>query len=216
MYFQKAGLWYRQTGGAASDIDILGGNNPHIGPYDGGNEYINQFNCLIPSFSSVTLIEETVVTGNTNLFTNYNYGLINGILNTEAVATCTINIDWNSIITSETEICYNASISDYVGTINNCYFTVDWYSNIIIDDEVAYTSPVFYSSTGRTDVPAQSDYINALQSGATALDLILVTDSEEAIFTTPESGSCDESDYTDKPFSVSLTLDIDINCPPTT
>jgi len=77
MYFQKGGLWYRQTGGPNSDIDILGGNNPHIGPYDGGNEYINQFRCLIPNFSSTTLIEETMVSSETNLFSNYNMGIFN-------------------------------------------------------------------------------------------------------------------------------------------
>jgi hypothetical protein len=79
MYFQKAGLWYRETAGVNSDIDILGGNNLHIGPYDGGNAYINQFRCLIPNFSSTTLISETIVTGNTNLFSNYNNGNINGL-----------------------------------------------------------------------------------------------------------------------------------------
>ena len=43
MYYQKGGLWYRETAGANSNLDVLGGNNPHIGPYDGGYEYINQF-----------------------------------------------------------------------------------------------------------------------------------------------------------------------------
>mgnify|MGYP005806427463 CR=1 FL=1 len=51
MYFQKAGLWYRTTGGPSPDIDILKGNNPHIGPYDGGQAYIDQFtDCLIPNY----------------------------------------------------------------------------------------------------------------------------------------------------------------------
>jgi hypothetical protein len=54
MYFQNNGLWYRETGGSNATIDILTGNNPHLGPYDGGFKYINQFKSLIPNFSAVT------------------------------------------------------------------------------------------------------------------------------------------------------------------
>jgi hypothetical protein len=73
-YFQGNGLWYRETGGDNSTIDITTGNNPHAGPYDRGFKYINQFRELIPDFSAVTLSSETVVTTNNNLFTNYNLG----------------------------------------------------------------------------------------------------------------------------------------------
>lgn len=76
MYFQKGGLWYRETGGSNAIIDILKGNNPHVGPYDGGYEYINQFNKLIPSFSAVTISGETLITNTENLFVNYNLGFI--------------------------------------------------------------------------------------------------------------------------------------------
>lgn len=76
MYFQNDGLWYRETGGANSVVDILTGNNPHVGPYDGGSKYMNQFKTLIPNFSAVTITGETIVTGATNLFTNYNLGVI--------------------------------------------------------------------------------------------------------------------------------------------
>jgi hypothetical protein len=41
-------------------IDILTGNNPHLGPYDGGFKYINQFKSLIPNFSAVTITSETL------------------------------------------------------------------------------------------------------------------------------------------------------------
>lgn len=76
MYFQNNGLWYRETGGTGSTIDILVGNNPHLGPYDGGYKYINQFRNLIPNFSAVTISSQTVTTGATNLFTNYELGTI--------------------------------------------------------------------------------------------------------------------------------------------
>jgi hypothetical protein len=77
MYFQNNGLWYRETGGSGSTIDILEGNNPHVGPYDGGFKYINQFRTLIPNFSAVTVSSVTTTTGATNLFTNYSLGSIN-------------------------------------------------------------------------------------------------------------------------------------------
>lgn len=76
MYFQNYGLWYRETGGTGSTIDILVGNNPHVGPYDGGYKYINQFTSLIPNFSAVTISSETITTGSTNIFTNYGLGVI--------------------------------------------------------------------------------------------------------------------------------------------
>jgi len=81
MYFQKAGGWYRETGGDNAHIHTSIGNNPHAGPYDGGTEYIAQFesNCFIPGFSAVT---EFNVTGNTlheNVFLNYNNGFVNGM-----------------------------------------------------------------------------------------------------------------------------------------
>lgn len=76
MYYQNYGLWFRETGGANSTHDILTGNNPHLGPYDGGYAYIHQFKSLIPNFSAVTITAATTVTGFTNLFTNYDIGHI--------------------------------------------------------------------------------------------------------------------------------------------
>ncbi len=76
MYFQNNGLWYRETGGSGSTIDILTGNNPHLGPYDGGYKYINQFRSLIPNFSAVTVSSTTTSVNTDVLFTNYNLGTI--------------------------------------------------------------------------------------------------------------------------------------------
>ena len=77
MYFQKGGLWYRETGGANASVATNQGNNPHIGPYDGGVEYINQFRNLLPDFQPTVLTSTTYTTNATELFTNYNNGLIN-------------------------------------------------------------------------------------------------------------------------------------------
>jgi hypothetical protein len=76
LYYQSDGLWYRETGGSGSTIDILKGNNPHIGPYDGGNRFLNQFKTLIPNFSSTTLTSQTITTDTVGLFTNYSLGEI--------------------------------------------------------------------------------------------------------------------------------------------
>lgn len=74
MYFQNYGLWYRETGGDNSTVDIHTGNNPHLGPYDGGYKYINQFRTLIPNFSAVTISSQTTTTNSVNLYSNYNLG----------------------------------------------------------------------------------------------------------------------------------------------
>lgn len=87
MYFQKAGLWYRETGGPNSKEDILYGNNPHIGPYDGGQEYIDQFRNIIPNFEPVTIVNENKYNTQDNLFINYDEGTFNGIFNNDVVAT---------------------------------------------------------------------------------------------------------------------------------
>lgn len=77
MYFQNDGLWYRETGGSGSTIDILTGNNPHVGPYDGGNRYMNQFRALIPNFSAVTATTVSTNTTDVNLYNNYDFGSFN-------------------------------------------------------------------------------------------------------------------------------------------
>ena len=76
MYFQNNGLWYRETGGSGSTIDILTGNNPHVGRYDGGYKYINQFKTLIPNFSAVTINIDTELKSTQNIFSNYAQGVI--------------------------------------------------------------------------------------------------------------------------------------------
>lgn len=77
MYFQKSGLWYRQTAGTGTSEHILTGNNPHIGPYDGGQTYLSQLYNLIPDFEPFTIVNEVKLTGTTNLFYNYNKGKMN-------------------------------------------------------------------------------------------------------------------------------------------
>lgn len=82
MYFQKGGEWYRNTSGEDSSIELYKGNNPHMGPYDGGYEFINQFNSIVPYFESTFLEVEKVNVSEKQIFNNYNYGNFNNILTT--------------------------------------------------------------------------------------------------------------------------------------
>ena len=79
MYFQKAGGWYRDTYGNNS-VTVLNGNNPHVGPYDGGSEYLQYFSrCYVPNFDNEPSVFLTADTLSQNYFINYNYGIFNGI-----------------------------------------------------------------------------------------------------------------------------------------
>ena len=96
MYFQKAGGWYRETYGGDS-VTVLRGNNPHVGPYDGGSEYLQYFSrCYIPNFNSEPTITVTANTATQNYFTNYNYGIFNGIP-TGTTEFFTTQLTYNSI-----------------------------------------------------------------------------------------------------------------------
>ena len=52
-YFQMKGGWYRET-------DYIGANNPHFGPYDGGQEYFNKFRKLTDSSGGTFSIPSNV------------------------------------------------------------------------------------------------------------------------------------------------------------
>lgn len=109
MYFQNNGLWYRETGGSGSTMDILTGNNPHVGPYDGGYKYINQFKQLIPNFTPVTISSVTTTTDVQNLYTNYDSGAFNNGVSTATTVTTTTAFAENGISLSSCVV-YTPSI----------------------------------------------------------------------------------------------------------
>lgn len=82
MYYQKGGLWHRQTGGEDSNYDITTGNNPHVGPYDRGYAYVEQFNTVIPNFEPVALADTKIYTVTNNTFMNYDLGKFDDLLGT--------------------------------------------------------------------------------------------------------------------------------------
>lgn len=78
-YFQDNGLWYRDTGGSNSIHNINSGNNPHMGPYDGGSKYLNRFRNLIPNFEPVIVTASTIYSEEIQMFTNYKSGSFTGL-----------------------------------------------------------------------------------------------------------------------------------------
>lgn len=111
MYFQKGGLWYRETAGANSNIYLLSGNNPHIGPYDGGEEYINQFNCLVPNFEPIEVTNEIFTTGTTEYYLNYNEGFVN-----QCVENC---VSGGTVIIDTVPATLNGSLLPVQAAVNN-------------------------------------------------------------------------------------------------
>ena len=104
MYFQKGGGWYRETGGGNASKYILEGNNPHVGPYDRGQEYIDQFRGLIPDFEPVTIANASFQTGTTTLFTNYNQGTINNYTGNTFIDLSSEGFDLSDCVVLETHV----------------------------------------------------------------------------------------------------------------
>lgn len=104
-WFQKAGGWYRETGGLNPAIDITEGNNSHEGIYDGGAFYMNQFiTSIYPNQVTSNFI---TLTGNTiysNQFINYNDGFINGTTDDDILYVTPINPLNSQIITEGIEV----------------------------------------------------------------------------------------------------------------
>jgi hypothetical protein len=164
MYFQKAGLWYRTTGGPNPDIDILYGNNPHIGPYDGGQAYVNQFaNCLVPNFLGVEGFEDVFETGNEELFTNFQNGTFDG---NSIVASVNTIVDFSG--TLETNI--ENIISENPVSETGCTFTSNWTLDASLSGESIATISILSGSTGTT-VPTQQEYIDALSQLSATTEL---------------------------------------------
>lgn len=220
MYFQKGGLWYRETGGENSNIDILTGNNPHIGPYDAGQEYIDQFSCLIPDFEPVTLIEETILTGSTNLFTNYDEGTFDGIFENDVILTVNTDIDFEGILLSQLSGCVNnlQIVPDFSG----CSATTSWNITATLNGVNIYSGTF---GTGTTIVGGvvvsgdtlQSEYITQVTNIHNYLNnnygpLTLVSGSTGLMFVESLSICDDKSGYNGRKLIIELCLNTDYGC----
>ena len=207
MYFQKAGLWYRTTGGPTPDIDILYGNNPHIGPYDGGQAYVDQFsNCLVPNFVGVEGFEDIFETGNAELFTNFNNGTFDG---NDIVAE--VNTDINFSGTLETNI--NTFISENPVSEGGCDFISDWTLNVYLSGDSIY-SEVFLSGVTGTTVPTQQEYVDALSGLSTSNTVLsgLTYSFEGDTFRFIDDTDACESDLNGAFLKIEVCVNTDFDC----
>lgn len=115
LYFQSDGGWYRETGGDSAGIDTNLGNNPHVGPYDGGNRYLSQFtdSCFVPNFSGITEFNTTGTTLYENVFVNYNDGIFNGLNSINELYVTTLEGINNQLLTDCFDVTYNLEESPY-------------------------------------------------------------------------------------------------------
>ena len=115
LYFQSDGGWYRETGGDSAGINTNLGNNPHVGPYDGGNRYLSQFtdSCFVPNFSGVTEFSTTGTTLYENLFVNYNDGIFNGLNSINELYVTTLEGTNNQLLTDCFDVTYDIEESPY-------------------------------------------------------------------------------------------------------
>jgi len=204
MYFQKAGLWYRQTGGANPDIDILEGNNPHIGPYDGGQEYINQFStCLVPNFVLGTN-EESDIEAEVNLFSNYANGTFDECCDGNIYVAVDTDLDFDAIV----QVNKDNVINNFPVTNTGCTFTSSW--TLIAQ----LTGETFYENTFLTSVSAltESEYISEIYnlSGTTELSGITFNYSDGSLDIISPDGC--NNDLLNTYFKLELCVSTAYNC----
>lgn len=216
MYFQQYGLWYRETAGSASTLDKLVGNNPHIGPYDGGSAYMAQFDCLIPNFSSVTLVEEIVTTATTNLFTNYNSGTFNGILSYDAYASCDIKgMSISNIEQTALRYCEEIIIGQCGCHIDeDCTYEANWSINIYLDDNLVYDGGTYYVGTYDGDHPTSTQTLTEVSNGATSLGITSNFVGTILSFTQSTGfGLCEPPNLVGSTILVEICVDYTYECP---
>lgn len=131
LYYQSNGGWYRETGGSGSTVDINTGNNPHIGPYDAGFTFINQFNNLIPNFSATTLTSQTIHSSSDVLFLNNDYGTFDNSLTGSTITNVNLT-DLNELNIYNRYSLSATVISDpnLAKLVNNCGCPIEGVDNI--------------------------------------------------------------------------------------
>jgi len=221
MYFQKAGLWYRETGGVNSNVDILVGNNPHIGPYDGGQEYMNQFNCLIPDFEPVTLISEKTRDETTNLFINYDNGTFDSIYDSNIVSNIDLNVNFSGIV--NTQIVESLQGYEIQPELSGCSGTTTWVLDCYLDNELVTSSTLLggdsllngvlvnYNNLASQYLGALNVFYNELNSNYAPITSEVSNLSYSLV---EESGQCEVYTpyYLGKVIRVELKLNLDYSC----
>lgn len=192
-YFQMDGQWYRETGGYNATIDKLSSNNPHIGPYDGGRDYLRQFECLIPNFEPTSLMEENIVFETTQHMTNYNGGTFDDIVGSAAVATMNISVGSNDV-----NLALNAcgatdpeSFNIKYGLLYNWYAVADSREITSSDD---WSVPTSYFSG--TDFSVLKDYLTSILGSYTAThEGGILKETGTTYWNSPNTGATNELNF---------------------
>lgn len=203
-YFQKGGKWYRETSGEESNIDILKGNNPHIGPYDSGKEFLEQLNPLIPNFSAVTLTSTNNFTQNKNIFINYNNGLISDLSVETVIASGSTNIDLESLF-------------NVTSPVGGCVFQTRWELDVFIDNILVGSRNIFETDLESTiTLPTDVNFITGATDILAPIDISVYTDGSpisngDFIFIN-ETDSCETSLFFNREIRLETNYLVDQIC----
>jgi hypothetical protein len=202
MYYQKGGNWYRQTSGENSTIDVLSGNNPHVGPYDGGLEYLNQFNTVVPGFEPFVIetprSETTIHQG----YLNYGYGKFDEFFNGNLRAGISTDIDFDVIYSTELDKCTDID--------ETCDITSRWALETYLDEALLSNEEFFTSIDG--SLPTNTELISALENVQNTL--AISSSQEGGLFYLIETlEDCDSgSQLSNKNIQFRLKLSFDYDC----
>jgi len=226
MYFQKAGGWYRETLGSDGLPTILEGNNPHMGPYDGGNEYLNYFSkCFIPNFSGGSAFSTSKKDFAHNIFLNYNYGIFNSIPINSPIYTSEISYNSTKEIYELIDDCIDVNYDIIETPLQNegkttlqeeydkAKIIYDQYVELIKKYSFMQYSPEWQKIKYKYEL-AKSNYNNEIVtencsiSGNQTLEICITTQVANPLPGDPPKGSlrytiptCDEYEvYTDDPY----------------
>lgn len=199
-YFQKGGQWYRKTYGENSNIDILKGNNPHSGPYDRGQEFLEQFTSLIPNFSGVTIGSEEIFTENKNIFINYNNGLISDLSIERVIASGNTNINLEGVF-------------NVTSPLGGCVFDSSWDLDVYIDNILVGSRKIFESGPETTiSLPTDVNFMTGATEILNPLEILVYDDmaqnlNGDFIFIN-DTDSCESSIFLNKPIRLEATYTV--------
>lgn len=117
--------------------------------------------------------------------------------------TCEIDFDFEAILSAETYSCDS-------GFTSACTVNSIWGIEVILGCETIYNNNSFYTSTGLTDTPTITEYVNELSGIATTLGLVFTTGATSVTFT--DMVDCEGIKFLGKTFTIDLSLDVTTNC----
>jgi hypothetical protein len=202
MYFQKGGRWHQESGGNNSNVDKSSGNNPHVGPYDSGYEYINQYNEIIPNFKPVILTNKKLQKTSHQAFKNYDYGTFDKFFSDDIKAEIDLNIDFEGL--------YDAEYRKSNAYNEDCDVTSRWYLKCYVDN-VIQSDNQFFSGSNHA-IPSSADFISGLDTVKSILSLTSEQKNGK-YFLIETLENCEAaSQLKDKTITFNISIDFDYTC----